>query len=396
MAPTGSRSSGGRKRSVPSGSAGSVSNTRDSGTASPKRARTSVAAGATRAGNTSTSRSGRRSTGTAARVKADPDAPPPPATGAPPAANAAETAATTTATNLDQEFISMFRNPSLTTPTGQITNTTIQQQFGPHRITALAATINGLTSRGRLTMSRHTTTGELLYNLVSESQAAKFEGLDMSARLVYQIIERAGNMGIWTKDIRTQSNIQQLALNKIFKALESRRLIKPTKSVTAKAKKLYMLFDLMPAKEITGGPWYTELEFDHEFISELRHFIMHCVRRLNGGNGVSLREIMDKMTEANVSRVRLSLGEIRQLVRTLVYDYMVEETAPAPFAAVGGSGRGGGGSGGREEELYVAARRVSTVCDFKWWDVVDPDFHFRQIKFEDGVTLAAHEPHHHT
>ena len=137
----------------------------------------------------------------------------------PPAAAAA--AATASATNLDQEFIAMFRNPSLTTATGQITNTTIQTKFGPSRISDLAATINSLTSRGRLTMSRHTTTGELLYNLVSESQASKFEGLDMSARLVYQIIEKAGNMGIWTKDIRTQSNIQQLALNKIFKALES-------------------------------------------------------------------------------------------------------------------------------------------------------------------------------
>lgn len=30
------------------------------------------------------------------------------------------------------------------------------------------------------------------------------------------------------------------------------------------------------------------------------------------------------------------------------------------------------------------------------WDVLSPDFHFLDIKFEDGVTLSAHEPHHHT
>jgi DNA-directed RNA polymerase III subunit RPC6 len=35
--------------------------------------------------------------------------------------------------------------------------------------------------------------------------------------MVYQVIEKAGNLGIWTKDIRTQTNIQQQALNKIFK-----------------------------------------------------------------------------------------------------------------------------------------------------------------------------------
>jgi DNA-directed RNA polymerase III subunit RPC6 len=55
-------------------------------------------------------------------------------------------------------------------------------------------------------------------------------------------------------------------------------LIKLIKAVTAKAKKLYVIYDLQPAKEITGGPWYTELEFDHEFVSELRTFVMMCVR----------------------------------------------------------------------------------------------------------------------
>ena len=30
------------------------------------------------------------------------------------------------------------------------------------------------------------------------------------------------------------------------------------------------------------------------------------------------------------------------------------------------------------------------------WDALSPDFHFLEIKFEDGVTLSAHEPHHHT
>lgn len=56
----------------------------------------------------------------------------------------------------------------------------------------------------------------------------------------YQSIERSGVNGAWTKDIRRETNIQLQALNKIFKALEARRLIKQVKSVNAKAKKLYM------------------------------------------------------------------------------------------------------------------------------------------------------------
>ena len=33
---------------------------------------------------------------------------------------------------------------------------------------------------------------------------------------------------------------------------------------------VYMLYELEPAKELTGGPWYGENAFDSEFISVLQ------------------------------------------------------------------------------------------------------------------------------
>ncbi|EED87618.1 RPC6, dna-directed RNA polymerases III 39 kDa polypeptide [Thalassiosira pseudonana CCMP1335] len=237
-----------------------------------------------------------------------------------------------------------------------------------------------------MSTSKHPTTGEaeVHFSLLGEEEASKLQGLDGQAKMVYQVVEGAGNKGIWTVDVRVQTNIQQATLTKIFKQLETRRLIKPIKAVTAKTKKLYMLYDLTPAKEITGGPWYTEYEFDHEFIAELRNFILMCVRRMNGGlgvgNGVTLKQIYEKMVQANVSRVQLSLDEVQQLVQTLAFDYMIEQ-------------RGVTEDG---EALFVAAKRITTLCSFGWWDVLDPDFHFRSIRFEDDVRLAPHEPHHHS
>jgi DNA-directed RNA polymerase III subunit RPC6 len=55
-------------------------------------------------------------------------------------------------------------------------------------------------------------------------------------------------------------------------------LVKSVRSVTSKSKKLYMLFDMVPSKEITGGPWYTEQEFDHEFVDELCNYIVSFIR----------------------------------------------------------------------------------------------------------------------
>ena len=338
----------GRKRSAIGGATGT------------KRARTSISVGA----NTVAA--------TAAAAKA---------VGGPKAG--ASAAATTTATteDLQAHFIALLSDPEHRGV--GVSNSALKRRFGGDSgsMTALAGVINRLTTRGRLTMSR-AADGELIYSLVDEEQASKFEGFDIRARMVYQVIEKAGAMGIWTKDVRTQTNIQQHALNKIFKALEARQLIKPVKAVTAKAKKLYMLYDLQPDRSITGGPWYSDLDFDYEFISELKTFILHCVRRLNNGRGVTIEEIAEKMKEANVSRVVLSLEEVCQLVSTLAYDYQIEA-------------RGLGGADG-SAPLWIAARRVTSMCSFSWWDVIHPDFPYRAIKFEDGVTLAPHEPHHHT
>jgi len=87
------------------------------------------------------------------------------------------------------------------------------------------------------------------------------------------------------------------------------------------------------------------------------------------------------MKQANVSRVPLGLDKVQQLVQTLAFDYLIEQTGVNPI---------------NNEALFVAAKRVTTMCEFKSWDVIDPDFHFRNIKFEDGITLEAHEPHHHS
>lgn len=274
---------------------------------------------------------------------------------------------------LKDEFVKLFSDPTF-----RCTNLTLKNHFGETRYVELAPVINELIQTSRLTMSK--IGDELIYTLVSDEVASKFTGLDSSAKMVYQVIERAGSMGIWTKDIRTQTNIQQQSLTKIFKTLESRQLIKPVKSVNAKAKKLYMLYHLKPAKELTGGPWYTELEFDHEFINELRNFVLLCVEKMNGGKGVTLTQIAEKMKQAKVSRVELNQEEVQQLLQTLMFDFKIEQS---------GTDRGG-------STLFVISRKVTPMCEFKWWEVIAPDFRFRNIKFDDGITLTAHEPHYHT
>ena len=262
-----------------------------------------------------------------------------------------------------------------------LTNAVIKREFGV-KYQLLVPYINELLNKSRLTLETQNNGDkrELVYRLLSEETASKYHGLDQTHRLVLQIIEKADDRGIWTKDIRVQSSLQEQALKKIYKLLESRKLIKPIYAVAVARKKLYMLYDVIPAREVTGGPWYTEMEFDHEFIAELKMFILHCVKNMNGGKGVTLEEISDKMIQVKISRVQLNMDEVKQLVQTLVYDYLIEQET------VNSQGM----------SVFIAARKVNCVSEFKGWNVLDRDFHFRRIRYDDELVLKAHEPHHHS
>lgn len=120
---------------------------------------------------------------------------------------------------------------------------------------------------------------------------------------MYQVCERAGNKGIWTRDIKTAANIPQHQLAKTLKTLEQRNLIKSVRSITSKSKKLYMLFDAVPAKDITGGPWYTDQEFDHEFIEGLYAFVLQLVQ---SAGMASIDVICERVRISGVAKVCIS------------------------------------------------------------------------------------------
>lgn len=64
-----------------------------------------------------------------------------------------------------------------------------------------------------------------------------------------------------------------------------------------------MLYDVSPAKEITGGPWYSDQEFDHEFVNELGNFIVQVVRSPPGV--MDLNTICDKVRISGISKVKM-------------------------------------------------------------------------------------------
>ena len=106
------------------------------------------------------------------------------------------------------------------------------------------------------------------------------------------------------------------------------RLIKAVKHVAQQNRKVYMLYELEPSREITGGAWYTEHEYDAEFISVLRE---QCVKFIMSRGKVTLDEVCDFVKQTKLSHVELGQEEVLQIVNTLVYDGQVaahEEVVP--------------------------------------------------------------------
>lgn len=139
-----------------------------------------------------------------------------------------------------------------------------------------AKIINNLLSQGYIDLFKQG--GSLLYRLKDPSKSKTAKGADNEEKIVYSIIEDAGNKGIWMRDIRFKSNLMPTQLNKILKNLETKKFIKAVKSVAASKKKVYMLYNLEPDRTVTGGAWYQDQDFEAEFVDVLNQ---QCFRFLD-------------------------------------------------------------------------------------------------------------------
>ena len=81
---------------------------------------------------------------------------------------------------------------------------------------------------------------------------------DAEEKVVYKIIEEAGNKGTWIRDIRVKSNLAQAQLTKVLKSLKQKKLVKEVKCVNSTRKIVYMLSTLEPDRSVTGGAWYSD------------------------------------------------------------------------------------------------------------------------------------------
>uniref|UniRef100_A0A671SZ07 DNA-directed RNA polymerase III subunit RPC6 n=1 Tax=Sinocyclocheilus anshuiensis TaxID=1608454 RepID=A0A671SZ07_9TELE len=221
-----------------------------------------------------------------------------------------------------------------------ITDQVIQNDMSNIEAQQRASAINRLLSVGQLDLLRNSS--GLLYRLKDAQSASKVKVSDNQEKLVYQIIEDAGNKGIWSRDIRYKSNLPLTEINKILKNLESKKLIKAVKSVAASKKKVYMLYNLQPDRSVTGGAWYSDQDFESEFVEVLNQ---QCFKFLQ--SKVRLDSKQSPMVQKNSSFANshevwkyiceLGISKVCTILNTLIFDGKVEMTIIAAKEGTVGS-----------------------------------------------------------
>ncbi|KAF6256768.1 RNA polymerase Rpc34 subunit-domain-containing protein [Scenedesmus sp. NREL 46B-D3] len=178
------------------------------------------------------------------------------------------------------------------------------------RVTSL----NVLLRSGKVSMFKQGTT--LLYK-ATQPQDNRTKGLSAEELLVYQVIKQAGNTGVWTRDLKVRTNLSQ-----------PQSLIKSVKNVNNPSRKLYMLFELEPSREITGGAWYTDRQLDREFIEVLRETCFKLVERSESPH-ICLADIAHFVKDKGLSRIELREEDFLTIMETLIADGRIESIESA-------------------------------------------------------------------
>ena len=168
-----------------------------------------------------------------------------------------------------------------------MTQRQLSRSLPESNINDVLAALQGLTNESRVEiLQARGPTGAVctVFKLVSEELASKLSGLSGEEAAVLSLIEKTGSGGLWVRNLKLTTKLQLTALNKILKKLERARLIKPVKSIAFKNRRMYMAYGVEPAKEVTGGIWYSEQSLDDDFIHSMREGIV-WIMKVGGWGG---------------------------------------------------------------------------------------------------------------
>ncbi|KAJ7904298.1 RNA polymerase Rpc34 subunit-domain-containing protein [Mycena olivaceomarginata] len=209
--------------------------------------------------------------------------------------------------------------------------------------------------------------GNVIFRAVTKGELEQTKDLGGEESLVLGHIKTAHNEGIWTKHLKTKTNLHQTIIDRCLKTLTQKKLIKRVPSVQHPTRKIYMLENVEPSISLTGGPWYNESELDTAFIEDISKACLKFIRDVsfpkqrkevregalfsisNAPRYPTAAQVHNTLRQARLTETELSVEHIEMLLDVLVLDGEVEKL-PAFGMELWDSNAVGDGDSDDEEE----------------------------------------------
>ncbi|TPX45421.1 hypothetical protein SeLEV6574_g03866 [Synchytrium endobioticum] len=169
----------------------------------------------------------------------------------------------------------------------------------------------------------------------SDNEYRKTRDLSPEEYVVYGIIKNKGNRGIWVRHIKEDSKLKEKVVLKCLDRLTNQMLIKSLTSVKHKTRKLYMLAEITPSVELTGGVFFTDQEFDSDMVESIALATYSHILRKTFHNGLpnerfgsryegyaTAQTCLEFVKKSNLLKdgTELSIGDILRILSRLIYD----------------------------------------------------------------------------
>ncbi|KAF4574763.1 34-kDa subunit of RNA polymerase III (C) [Pleurotus pulmonarius] len=203
--------------------------------------------------------------------------------------------------------------------------------------------LNALLARGFIKALQ--SSSGLSFRALSKNELNATKDLTAEEVLVYSHIQGSKNEGIWTKQLKAKTNLHQTVIDRCLKTLTQKAMIKRVPSVQHPTRKIYMLEGLEPSIALTGGPWYTDNEFDTEFIKLLKSASLRFIQEQSfpkrRSSSQSQQPVLYSISKApeyptaqnvrtflkqsRITETDLSVEHIEMLLNVLVLDGEIEK-----------------------------------------------------------------------
>lgn len=159
------------------------------------------------------------------------------------------------------------------------------------------------------------------FKYVPPAKQDAFIDLDEDSHKIYDLIDKSGNKGIWRRDLKKAGgSMSEKRINAVLKELESRNLIKSISSIHEKKLKLYLLYDVIPSEEITGGVWYLEGTFNTTFVEQL---ITQSINIVHNTGGITVKDMIDRIKSNSLVTAHITDKEAEQVINAMVHSKKV-------------------------------------------------------------------------